>query len=76
MAFLRRHYNGFQVVIDRQTTPDGDLWMVYSIVEDDLMGLPAESLGEAIEIGDSLAIVSHIAECNDAYNDSELVKRS
>jgi hypothetical protein len=75
MAFLRRHHNGFQVVIDRQTTPDGDLWVVYSIGEDGLIGLTAPSLNEAKGIADSLAVVSHVAECNDACNDWELLKR-
>ena len=47
MAFFRRHYNGFQVVIDRQSTADGYLWVVYSIVEDGFVGLTAPSLNEA-----------------------------
>ena len=75
MAFFRRHYNGFQVVIDRQSTADGYLWVVYSIVEDGLVGLTAPSLNEARGIADSLAVVSHVAECNDACNDWELLKR-
>jgi hypothetical protein len=74
-AFFRRHYNGFQVVIDRQSTADGYLWVVYSIVEDGLVGLTAPSLNEARGIADSLAVVSHVAECNDACNDWELLKR-
>ena len=73
MAFFRRHYNGFQVVIDRQSTADGYLWVVYSIVEDGLVGLTAPSLNEARGIADSLAVVSHVAECNDACNDWDRV---
>ena len=38
MPFLRRHSNGFQVVIDRQSTAEGYLWVVYSVVEDGLIG--------------------------------------
>jgi hypothetical protein len=75
MAFLRRHYNGFQVVIDRHSTADGYLWVVYSMVEDGFIGLTASSLSEARDIADSLAVVSHVAECNDACNDWELLKR-
>ena len=75
MAFLRRYYNGFQVVIDRQTMEHGYSWVVYSIVEDGLVGLTAPSLSEARGIADSLAVVSHVAECNDACNDWELLKR-
>ena len=47
MPFLRRHSNGFQVVIDRQSTAHGYLWVVYSVVEDGLIGLTASSLNEA-----------------------------
>jgi len=75
MPFLRRHSNGFQVVIDRQSTAHGYLWVVYSLVEDDLVGLTASSLNEARGIADSLAIVSHVEECDDACNDWELLKR-
>jgi len=75
MPFLRRHSNGFQVVIDRQSTAHGYLWLVYSLVEDDLVGLTASSLNEARGIADSLAIVSHVEECDDACNDWELLKR-
>jgi hypothetical protein len=75
MAFLRRHHNGFQVIIDRQATPDGHLWVVYSVMEDGLIGLTAPSLNEARGIADSLAVVSHVAECNDECNDWELLKR-
>ena len=75
MPFLRRHSNGFQVVIDRQSTAHGYLWVVYSVVEDDLVGLTASSLNEARGIADSLAVVSHVAECNDACNDWELLKK-
>ena len=75
MPFLRRHSNGFQVVIGRQSTAHGYLWVVYSLVEDDLVGLTASSLNEARGIADSLAVVSHVAECNDACNDWELLKR-
>ena len=52
MPFLRRHHNGFQVVIDRQSTPDGYLWVVYSFVEHGLIGLTAPSLNEARGIAD------------------------
>ena len=76
MAFLRRHSNGFQVVIDRQTTAHGYLWVVYSFVEDGLIGLTAPSLSEARGIADSLAIVSHVSECNDACNEWEFLKRA
>jgi hypothetical protein len=75
MAFLRRHHNGVQVFIDRQSTADGYLWVVYSIGEDGLIGLTAPSLNEARGIADSLAVVSHVAECNEACNDWELLKR-
>ena len=75
MPFFRRHYNGFQVAIDRQSTPEGYLWVVYSLVEDRLLGLTAFSLSEAKGIADSLAIVSHGSECNDACKDWELSKR-
>ena len=75
MPFLRRHHNGFQVVIDRQSTPEGNLWVVYSLVEGGFVGLTAASLSEARGIADSLAVVSHIAECNDACNDWELLKK-
>jgi hypothetical protein len=75
MPFLRRHYNGFQVVIDRHSTADGYLWVVYSMVEDGFIGLTASSLSEARGIADSLAVVSQVAECNDACNDWELLKR-
>ena len=76
MPFLRRHHNGFQVVIDRQSTPDGYLWVVYSFVEDGLIGLTAPSLNEARGIADSLAVVSHGTVCNDACEDWEFLKRA
>ena len=76
MPFLRRHHNGFQVVIDRQMTTDGYLWVVYSFVEDGLIGLTAPSLNEARGLADTLAVVSHGAECNDACNDWEFLKRA
>jgi hypothetical protein len=75
MAFLRRHHNGFQVIINHESTPDGDLWVVYSIGGDGLIGLTAPSLNEARGIADSLAVVSHVAECNESCNDWELLKR-
>ena len=76
MPFLRRHSNGFQVAIDRQSTAHGYLWVVYSVVEDGLVGLTASSLSEARGIADSLAMVSHVEECDDACNDWELLKRA
>ena len=76
MAFLRRHHNGFQVVIDRQATTDGYLWVVYSFVKDGLIGLTAPSLNEARGIADSLAVVSHGTECSDACSDWEFLKRA
>jgi hypothetical protein len=74
MPFMRRHYNGFQVAIDRQSMPEGDCWMVYSIVEDGLLGLTASSLSEARGIADSLAIVSQGSECIHACSDWELLR--
>ena len=75
MPFLRRHSNGFQVVIDRQSTAHGYLWVVCSVVEDGLVGLTVSSLSEARGIADSLAIVSHVEECDDACDDWKLLKR-
>ena len=75
MPFLRRHHNGFEVVIDRQSTADGLLWVVYSVAEDGLIGLTAPSLSEARGIADSLAVVSHVAECNDECTEWELLKK-
>ena len=75
MPFLRRHHNGFQVVIDRQSTADGLLWVVYSVAEDGLISLTAPSLSEVRGIADSLAVVSHVAECNDERNEWELLKK-
>ena len=75
MAFLRRHHNGFQVIINHELRAEGYVWVVYSVVEDDLIGLTAPSLNEAKGIADSLAVVSHVADCNDACNDWELLKK-
>ena len=75
MAFLRRQHNGFQVIIHRQSTPEGYLWVVYSLVEDGLIGLTAPSLSEARGLADSLAVVSHVAACNDECNEWELLKK-
>ena len=75
MAFLRRHHNGFQVIINHESTPEGDVWVVYTLGEEGLLGLTAPSLSEARGIADSLAAVSHAKECNDACNEWELLKR-
>ena len=72
MAFLRR---GFQVIINHESTGEGYLWAVYSLAEDGLIGLTAPSLTEAMGIADSLAVVSHVAECNNDCNDWELLKK-
>jgi hypothetical protein len=74
MAFLRRHSNGFQVVIDRHSTAEGYFWVVYSLVEDGFVGLAAPSLSEAKDLADGLAIVSHVEECDDACKEWELLK--
>ena len=65
MPFLRRHSNGFQVVIDRHE----GCWVVYTIVDDEIVALTAPSLGEAKDIADSLAVVSHVEECDSACNE-------
>jgi hypothetical protein len=68
MPFLRRHSNGFQVVIDRHPTEQG-CWAVYTVVDDEIVELTASSLCEAKGIADSLAAVSHVVQCNDACNE-------
>ena len=67
MPFLRRHSNGFQVVIDHH--PEG--WAIYSLANEEILGLTAQTLSEAKDIADSLAIVSHVCneQCNDACNE-------
>jgi len=45
------------------------------VVEDGLVGLTVSSLSEARGIADSLAIVSHVEECDDACDDWKLLKR-
>ena len=60
---------GYRSSVDR----DG-LW-VYRLTEDGLIGLTAPSLSEARGIADSLAVVSHVAECNDECNEWELLKK-
>ena len=64
MPYLRRHCNGFQVVVDRHLIEDG--WVVYCLVDEGIIGLTASSLDEAKDIADGLAIVSHVEECDDA----------
>jgi hypothetical protein len=49
--------------------------MAYGHVEDGFVGLTAPSLHDARGIADSLAEMSHIAECNDGFNDWESIKR-
>jgi hypothetical protein len=73
MAFLRRHHNGFQVIINRQTTQKGFMWVVSTIVEEQIVNLTASSLNDALGIADSLATVSHVAECNDACAEWEIL---
>ena len=73
MAFLRRHHNGFQVIINGQTTPKGFVWVVSTIVEERIVNLTASSFNDALGIADSLAIVSHVAECNDACTEWEVL---
>jgi hypothetical protein len=51
------------------------VWVVYSVAEDGLIGLTAPSLSEARGIADSLAVVSHVAECNHECNEWELLKK-
>jgi hypothetical protein len=63
MPFLRRHCNGFQVVIDRHLIQDG--WVIYCLVDEEIVGLAASTLDEAKDLADGLAIVSHVAECSD-----------
>ena len=67
MPFLRRHSNGFQVVIDRHLIEEG--WVIYCLVDEEILGLTAQTLAEAKGIADSLAVVSHVEECNDACNE-------
>jgi hypothetical protein len=68
MPFLRRHSNGFHVIVDIH--PEG--WVIYSRGDAaEVIGLTAPTLEEAKGIADSLAVVSHILneECNDACNE-------
>ena len=67
MPFLSRHSNGFQVVLDRHPTEEG-WWAIYTVVDEEIVELMAPSLDEAKGIADSLAVVSHFEECNDACN--------
>ena len=46
MPFLRRHSNGFQVVLDRHPTEDG-WWAIYTVVDEEIVELIAPSVGEA-----------------------------
>jgi hypothetical protein len=57
MPFLRRHSNGG--------------WVIYSLADEEILGLTAPTLAEAKGIADSLAVVSHVCneECNDACNE-------
>jgi len=73
MAFFRRHHNGFQVIINRQITPQGFVWLVSTMIEEQIVNLTAASLNDALGIADSLAIVSHVAECNNACSEWEIL---
>jgi hypothetical protein len=68
MLYTRRHSNGFQVVIDEHVFQPG-WWVIYSLSDQEFVGLMASSLDEAKDIAHSLAVVSHLDECDDNCKD-------
>ena len=72
MPFFRRHFNGFQVVIDRHLIENA--WVICCLIDEEIVGLTASTLNEAKDLADGLAIASHVRECGDDCQEWELLK--
>lgn len=72
MPFFRRHSNGFQVVIDRHLIENA--WVICCLIDEEIVGLTASTLNEAIDLADGLATASHVRECDDDCKEWELLK--